>query len=197
LRVFYDELAVPLLSPVEDHAGECEEITRVLDPHCAHTVGDTRTLLLGDTFDLVLAHDAIAYMTTEDDLGAAIDTAWRHLAPGGLALIIPDDVADTFEPGTDVSGSDAPDGRAARLFEWSEGVGPDGTVVVHYSFLLRDADETVRTAYERHVVGLFARATWQRLLAARGFEVEVVVERTDEPRSPRSFFVGHKPEAAC
>jgi SAM-dependent methyltransferase len=95
--------------------------SRRLNPERAHTVGDMRSLALGRTFDLVLAHDALDYMTTEHDLRAAFETAWQHLAPGGLACFLPDEVAETFEPGTDVSGGDDDHGRAVRLFEWDGG----------------------------------------------------------------------------
>lgn len=170
------------------------ERSRALHPGAPHTLGDMRALELGQTFDVVLAHDALSYMLTEADLRAVFDTAWRHLAPGGLAAFLPDDVEETFEPGAaEVSGGDGPDGRAARLLEWAEARGPSGTVPVHYAFLLREADGRVRSAYERHEVGLFSQATWERLLAERGFTVEVVRERTDDPRTPRLFFFGHKP----
>lgn len=169
-------------------------MSRRINPECAHVLGDMRTLRLDRAFDVVLAHDAIDYMTTEDDLRAAMQTAWEHLVPGGLVLLIPDDVAETFEPGTDVSGSDGADGRAARLFEWSEAPARPGAVVpVHYAFLLRDADGTVQTLYERHEVGVFPRATWERLLEAQGFRVEVLEEETTEDRAGRLFFLGHKP----
>ena len=68
------------------------EVSRRLNPGCLHIQGDMRTLDLDRHFDIVLAHDAIAYMTCEADLRAAFATAHRHLAPGGLALFIPDDV---------------------------------------------------------------------------------------------------------
>lgn len=168
--------------------------SRRLNPECSHVLGDMRSLNLGRTFDVLLAHDAIAYMTSEADLRRAFETAWRHLSPGGLALFVPDDVEETFEAGTtDVSGSDAPDGRSARLFEWVDNVRQDNIVPVHYAFLLRGADGVVHTSYERHEVGVFPCATWERLLAECGFVVEVVRERTDEPRTPRFLFVGHRP----
>ena len=167
-------------------------VAEQVNPGCAQVVGDLRTLRLEQRFDLVLIHDAIDYMVTEADLRAAIETTLHHLRPGGLAMFMPDNVAESFEPGSDVSGVDAADGRGARLFEWVEDVGADGTVVVHYSFLLREADGSVRSAYERHVVGLFARAVWERVLAEVGFEVEVVIEQTDEDRSGRLFFLGRK-----
>src|SRR5690606_35805351 len=53
-----------------------------INPECEHVVGDMRTLALDRSFDVVLAHDAIDYMTTEPDLEAALATVHRHLAPG-------------------------------------------------------------------------------------------------------------------
>lgn len=173
------------------------DTSKRLNPECAHTVGDMRLLNLGKTFDLVLAHDAIDYMTSEEDLRAVFDTAWRHLAPGGVACFIPDDVADTYVPGTDWSGVDDPSGQAIRLFEWSEpAVAGRSTVVTHYSFLVRDATGEVRAYYEPHTTGLFPRSTWVRLLAERGFAVDVVVERTDEDRPGRLLFIAQKPAGA-
>ena len=43
-------------------------------------------------------------MTTEADLAAAIATAYEHCRPGGRVVIVPDDVAETFEPHTDHGG---------------------------------------------------------------------------------------------
>jgi SAM-dependent methyltransferase len=166
-------------------------LSRELNPGAAHHVGDMRDLDLGRTFDLLLVYDSVDYMTSEEDLRAAMGTARRHLAPGGLALFLPDDVADSYEPHTDVGGSDGEDGRAARLVQWCEAPGPDGTVAVHYGFLLREPDGTVRTAYERHLTGLFSRATWERLLCDAGFAAEVVPEDTEDDRPPRLLFFGH------
>lgn len=172
-------------------------MSRRLNPECAHVEGDMRTLELGRTFDVVLAHDAIDYMTSEVDLARVCDTAWRHLRPGGLVLLVPDAVTETFEPGSDVSGGDGPDGRAARLLEWAEASQPGATlVVVHYSFLLLEPSGHVHAVYERHDCGLFPKATWTRVLTSQGFAVDVVVERTSDDRSPRYFFLGHKPPAA-
>ena len=41
----------------------------------SHHVGDLRSVRLGETFDAVLVHDAIDYMTTEVELRAAFETA--------------------------------------------------------------------------------------------------------------------------
>ena len=95
------------------------QVSRALNPTAAHHQGDMRTVRLGEQFDAVLIHDAIDYMTTEDDLRQAIETAYAHVRPGGIAVLVPDDVAESFEQRTDHGGSDAADGRAARYLEWS------------------------------------------------------------------------------
>jgi trans-aconitate methyltransferase len=77
-------------------------VSRTLNPECEHREGDMRTVNLGRAFDAVFIHDAVAYMTTAADLGAAIRTARRHCRAGGVALIVPDCVRETFvaRPGT-------------------------------------------------------------------------------------------------
>jgi hypothetical protein len=67
---------------------------------------------------------------------------------------------------------------------------------VHYSFLLRDRDGEMQSLHERHEVGLFPIETWTCTLSARGFSVEVVTEQTEDERTPRRIFVGHKPAGA-
>ena len=88
------------------------------NPECEHVQGDMRTLRLGRTFDAVFVHDAVAYLTTERELAATIETAVSHTKPGGVALFVPDAVRDSFEPGTSHGGHDGPDGRALRYLEW-------------------------------------------------------------------------------
>jgi hypothetical protein len=51
------------------------ELSRGLNPECEHVVGDMRPLHLGRQFDAVFVHDAVMYMTTEDDLRQAMETA--------------------------------------------------------------------------------------------------------------------------
>jgi SAM-dependent methyltransferase len=169
------------------------ELSAQLNPECEHLVGDMRTLRLGRTFDVVLAHDAVDYMTTEADIEAAVETASRHLAPGGLAVFLPDHVTERYEPGTECGGRDGPDGRGIRYLEWMSEVPPGETLgTTHYSFLVREPNGAVRSVYEAHPFGLFPQATWVRLFERCGFDVEVVEEETAEERHPRLMFVGRK-----
>lgn len=178
---------------LSDLSDDMLDVSRALNPECEHVQGDMRTLRLGRAFDAVLVHDAVGYMTTEDDLRQAIETAFVHCRPGGAALFMPDDTAETFAPGSDHGGSDAPDGRGVRFLEWTHDPDPgDDWVLTEYAFLLRDADGSVRSVHETHRTGCFATAVWLRLLAAAGFEASVVDERTSEEREPRRLFVAHR-----
>lgn len=149
------------------------EQSRRLNPGCEHVLGDMRTLRLGRAFDAVLLHDAVTYLTTEDDLRRAIETAFAHCRPGGAALFVPDCTRETFEAGTSHGGHDAA-GRALRYLEWTWDPDPtDTSYLVDFAYLLRDEAGEVRVVHDRHVAGLFPRATWRRLLAGAGFEERV------------------------
>ena len=148
-------------------------LSRMRNPGCEHVAGDMRTLRLGRTFDAVLAHDGITYMTTEPDLRAAIETAFVHTRPGGAAIFTPDDLADTFVEGAQLlEGHDGD--RSLRCIEWSwDPVPGDDKARVEYGLLMRERGE-VRSFHDRHETGLFPRATWLRLLQDAGFVVDVV-----------------------
>ena len=73
-------------------------LSRTLNPECEHLEGDMRTLRLGREFDVVFIHDAISYLTTEEDLRAAIETAAAHVRPGGVVILTPDATTEIFKP---------------------------------------------------------------------------------------------------
>ncbi|HET6659215.1 MAG TPA: class I SAM-dependent methyltransferase, partial [Rubrobacter sp.] len=102
------------------------------NPELEHIEGDMRTLRLGRTFDGILIHDAIMYMSSEEDLRAALLTAHEHCKPGGVAVFVPDWVAETFQPGTTHEGVDRGD-RGVRYLEWTWDADPNDTKV-NYEF---------------------------------------------------------------
>jgi SAM-dependent methyltransferase len=144
-------------------------VSRRLMPKVEHIEGDMRTVRLGRVFEAVLMHDAIMYMTDERDLVAALATARAHLA-GGVAIALPDCVAETFVPGLETGGSDAADGRGARFLEWSQApVAGASAHDVDYAIMLRNADGTVETVHDRHRCGLFSRDAWRKAFVKAGF----------------------------
>jgi len=149
------------------------DVSRGLNPECAHLRGDMRDVRLGRTFDAVFIHDAIQYLTSEEDLAAALATAALHCRDGGAVLLCPDVLAETFEVGEDTGGVDDGD-RGARFLEWTRDDDPtDSVYTVDYAFLLREADGTVRVAQDRHTLGIFPRARWLALCRAAGLEPDI------------------------
>ena len=168
-------------------------VSRRLNPECEHAAGDMRTLALGRAFDIVFVHDAIDYMATERDLADAIATAARHCAPGGVVLIVPDHLKETYVPSTDHGGHDGRNGEGVRYLEWSWDPDPTddhGTVV--YSFVLREHEGRWSAHTEEHRFGLFRRDTWLRLMAGAGLDAVAIEERTEDDREPRTLFLGRR-----
>jgi SAM-dependent methyltransferase len=161
------------------------------NPELEHIEGDMRTLRLGRMFDSVLIHDAIMYMASEEDLRAAFLTAYEHCDPGGVAVFVPDWVAETFRPQTAHEGVDRGD-RGVRYLEWTWDADPNDTRVNTDFILALKEGEELRVVVDRQVEGVFPRATWLRLLEEVGFEAEVVEDPSTEGERDE-VFVGHKP----
>ena len=152
------------------------ELSRQLNPECEHLTGDMRTLRLGRVFDAVFVHDAIMYMTTERDLRGALETAFVHCKPGGVAVFMPDVVRETFVSLTTHGGHDG-NGRSIRYIEWTFDVDPADTVyTVDFAYLLRDGSEPLRVVHDQHVFGIFSREVWLRLLRDVGFDPKMVAD---------------------
>lgn len=186
-------LKARFLMTLVDRAPGMLEVSRRLNPECEHVAGDMRTVRLGRRFDAVFVHDAVCYMTTEDDLGQAVETACVHCEPGGAVLFAPDHVREHFRPSTDHGGHDG-EGRSLRYLEWTWDPDPaDTSYVVDYAYMLREGDGPVRVEGDRHVEGLFDRATWLRLLAGAGFEAEAVpFDHSELEPGAHELFVGRR-----
>jgi hypothetical protein len=174
---------------LSDVSPEMIEASRSLNPECEHVVGDMRTLRLNKTFDAVFVHDAIMYMVTEQDLRAAMVTAFTHCRPGGMALFVPDSVAETFHAQTRHGGHDR-GRRGMRYLEWDhepeEGA---ATFVTDFAFILREEDGSTRVVADVHTLGLFKQDTWLELLGEVGFEASL--DGSDS--YGRKIFIGTRP----
>ena len=149
------------------------DLSRELNPTVEHHLGDMRSFRLpGRTFDAVLVHDAICYMLTEDDLRDAFATARAHLRPGGLLLVAPDLVLDTFRSGMRLTWSTERDGVQVSTEEVVHDPDPsDTTVESHFTYTITERGSR-RVERDIHVTGLFAIATWTALLEEAGFRTE-------------------------
>lgn len=176
------ELALTL----SDCSSRMLEVSQNVNPECEHVLGDMRSLRLGREFDAVLIHDAIMYMTDAASVRKALQTAREHCRDGGVVVLVPDHVRETFTAGTSTGGEDAPDGRGLRYVEWRWDPDPlDTTYELAFAFLLREADGTVKADADWHRLGLFPRRQWLEWLGEAGFSPRVTADPWD-----RSIFVG-------
>ena len=173
-----------------DVSADMQALSRELNQDCEHILGDMRTLRLGRTFDAVMIHDAIMYMTTVDDLRAAVTTAFVHTRPGGAALFAPDCLRESFRDRSTLMSAD--DGaRSLRGVEWAWDPDPDDeTFLVEYALLLRDGD-LVSSVHDRHHEGVFSRRVWTRVLEDAGYNVTYAPRRLEDG-TQEEVFVGRK-----
>lgn len=174
-----------------DISSEMLEVSQALNPECPHVLGDMRSIRLNRTFDAVFVHDAIGYMTTEEDLAAALHSLAEHCRPGGAFLIAADEIADTFEESTEHGGG-GDDSRSIRYLQWLHS--PDNVAPTHiadYVYVLREGTD-VRVEHDRHVCGLFSRNTWMRTLEGVGLEARSITH-TFSDGFVSEIFVGRRP----
>lgn len=160
-----------------DLSSQMLALSKSLNPGVEHSLGDMRTVRLGMTFDAVLIHDAIGYMLTEEDLMAAFETAACHLRAGGVLLVAPDWVLESFK-----------DSNPPMVFHWVRNLGDlevtvqeflhdpdldDTQMESTYTYIIKENGEQ-RVEQDTHVTGLFPMATWTRLLENAGFQVETM-----------------------
>jgi SAM-dependent methyltransferase len=179
-----------------DISADMLAVSQRLNPDCRHVLGDMRTIRLGQLFDAVLVHDAVDYVTSQEDLALVVGTAAAHCRPGGIAVFAPDHTAETFRPGSGAGGGHDGTGRQASFTERTTDPDPaDDWILAEYEFTLRDADGTVTVVPEAHRLGSFGRTTWLRLLTAAKFTAQVC-PLPGSGRAPRLLFVGRRAGAA-
>ncbi len=189
-----DKLALTLV----DRSAAMLAVSRQLNPECAHHQGDMRTVRLGRAFDAVLVHDAVDYMTTEAELSQVIETAFAHCRPGGIAVFVPDHVAETFQAASGGGGSGDAAGRHASFRERAWDPDPaDSWIQAEYEFVLRAADGTAQVIRETHRLGAFSRPAWFRLLAGAGFDPELGPEPAAGPAADRAGGGSRDQPAIC
>ena len=186
-------LSPPWEMTLVDRAPGMLAVSEALNPGCRHVQGDMCEVRLGERFDAVFVHDAVAYLTTEAELEALAATAYEHCEPGGVVLLSPDGTRESFASSTSHGGHDGPDGRGIRYLEWTWDPDPDDREVMsEYVLVVRDVDGAVRTVHDRHRLGLFPRATWLRVLAGAGFEAWSEWEPDSGEWDPRELFLGRR-----
>jgi len=170
------------------------EVSRALNPECAHIQGDMRELRLRREFDSVFIHDAITYMVTPCQLRQAVLTAFLHCRPGGVTLFVPDWTVEHFRPTTSHGGHDR-GCTGLRYLEWSVDPDPDDhRYTVYMVYLMRNGDTVTQSPLDRHECGLFSEQEWLETLVGVGFEPKrLPFDHSELEPGAHSLFMGIKP----
>lgn len=164
-------------------------IARTRCPDLSFHHADMRDFDLGETFDIVTClFSSIAYLVEYDDLVSAFRAFYRHLTPGGIAIVEgfvrPEDWKQGFihtlhvdEPGLKITRMNVSQRR-------------DSFVQIEFHYLI-GTREGVTHETEMHLSRLYTDEEYLAAFEAAGFDVKLV---SDGLMAPRSLFVGVKPE---
>ncbi|MAE65154.1 MAG: hypothetical protein CMJ18_12860 [Phycisphaeraceae bacterium] len=170
------------------------ELCRGTSPRTQVHVADMRSARLGRGFSVVLAHDAVEYMLTVEDIEAACATAAAHLEPGGVFYVGPTYLTETFQD-HDSAGDAAADGHVeVRYVSYVRRTAADRYELIMV-LAIRECG-AIRFVEDRHLCGLFDAETWRAALHGAGFAIEQewnagAGSRTTD-RIPHSAFVARR-----
>ncbi len=144
-----------------------------LNPECEFIQKDMRDYDLDRKFDVILIDDAISYMTSENDLFAAFERAYEHLAADGIMLVSPDFTKESFVQNSTQTTHAVPPGKASDIdvvFVENnyDPVTSDTTYEALVIYIIRENGK-LRIEKDMHILGLFSINTWRRLLTRVGF----------------------------
>ncbi len=174
------------------------EIARHTNPEAAYVLGDMRSVDLKECFDTVVIPDSIDYMSTLPELKMAIETANRHLNPGGVLLITAKIQEEFRENNFCYTGTKGD--KEVTIFENNyipkhDPCTYEATIV----YLIRQAGR-LSIYNDVHKLGLFSREQWLYLfrdagLKVRQFGLDNVYESfiMGEGEYPMQVFAGVKP----
>lgn len=166
------------------------ENSKKINPNVKHCLGDMRNVRLERKFDIVMVHDAVTYMKTEDDLLRLFDTARYHLDNDGILVMSPDHFKDCFVDNSFVSFQTIKDGIVLNFTEYNYDTDPNDTVFnCHFDVTVREGFK-IRHFDDDHELGLFWMDDWKRLLEMSGFDANFEDSTAKGDNKPSFLVVG-------
>jgi SAM-dependent methyltransferase len=174
------------------------DIAHEINPDITYLQGDMQNIKLREYFDAVIIPDSIGYMTTTEDLQKAIHTAYDHLKPGGILLVVAQ-IREEFDDNN---------------FVYTGSNGDINITLFENNYILNSTKENYEATFiylirrrgklkiynECHLLGLFKLETWMNLFEKFGLEVNL--EKIDnlyeqyiigEGEYPQTMFLCIKP----
>jgi len=155
-----------------DISDEMLKTAKRLNPEVRYMNGDMRTLRLGERFDAVIAPDSINYMRTAEDLQSVFQTAYEHLNPGGVFLVIAEETTEKFKQNRTMSSCHSKGDVDLVFIENLYDPDPSNTSYeATFIYLIRQKGK-LEIHSDHHLLGIFGIGTWHSLLEQVGFKVE-------------------------
>ena len=148
-------------------------LSRELNPGVPHYLGDMRSVRLQKQFDAVAIHDAVCYLLTEQDLLDTFATARQHLRSGGILLLTPDYIKESFSGPRVLHWVCSDANPPFTVIEYCHDPDESDTTIESLFFFLIHEASGLRVVEDRHTTGLFPSTTWLELLDRAGFDSEM------------------------
>ncbi|HDP23921.1 MAG TPA: class I SAM-dependent methyltransferase [Deltaproteobacteria bacterium] len=173
-------------------------IAKRINPEVTYVHGDMRSIDLDECFDAVAIPDCIDYMVTLPDLHMAIHTAFIHLKPGGVLVLVAKTREEFSENNFCYTGTK--DDVEITIFENNYIPASDCSIYEATLVYLIRQEGRLSIHTDRHTLGLFSQTQWISLMRDAGMDVrqmrlEGVYDRfiLGEGEYPMQVFVGIKP----
>ena len=180
-----------------DRSEQMLNLARKLNPENRYVLGDMRNISLDENFDVVLLYDGVNYMTSENDLRAAFETAHKHLSDQGILLTVAEKTPDSFRQNeTHVRHRNANDIELTYIEHHFDPDPEDTTYEVVLIYLIRK-DEVLSVEFDLHIAGIFQLELWERLLKETGFvpRQDTFRHSTFSPGEEYPILIGFKKES--
>lgn len=166
LKRFYQVTGVDISEGMLAHA-------RRLNPEVRYHIGDIRTHRLDEVFDAVLVHDAISYMTSEEELAAVYRTAAAHLHVGGVMVALPEELRSRVAQNRSHVETHTDGDRTVTIIELDHDPDPsDHSFENVFVFLIREGAD-LHVEVDRHINGVFELDEFVAAIEAAGFDASV------------------------
>lgn len=144
------------------------EIARQRNPEIRYLQGDMRSISLDRKFDVVAIPDSIMYMTTPEDLSAALSNAAAHLNKGGVLLVVAHTKEEFRNNNFAYTGED--DNTHITVLE-NNHIVTDSSYEATMVYLIRQ-DGRLEIQHEVHTLGLFSYDEWMEIFDRLHLKVE-------------------------
>ncbi len=185
LKDRYDIVALDLSTGMLD-------CCRRLNPEVEVAHGDMCSARLERVFDAVLIHDSVDYLVDEREVRECLETAACHLRKGGVVLVAPTYIQETFVP-NDAEHDHNSDGETGlTYFSYVHQPADDPAKVEAILVYLIRRGGQVEVVEDRHTGGLFSSEQWMTMLEAEGFRAtrDHLIPPDDDGDNGVPMFVG-------